>query len=263
MLSPRRSSGVLIWAIVVSSCPGVFGYKLNNVFCGLKHLRTHEYVGRLFVDAVDWTVKGAVTTVKNREQCDSCWALSTTISLKGDGVIVTVNMSPSSEQQLAVTRSIPLVTAGSWTTASTRRFPRSWEEFLQTKCVRMTKFECPSLLKRSRSRCEDQPCVTGDRFVAGFAYQVTVGTGAEVEAFNAYAKWCKDQAQVDGHQQENLDASIASTNAAIKNFSAKAESALSEEEAKDFSKSEAELLDVPLSEQQLVKLYHSRFRLQR
>ena len=24
---------------------------------------------------------------------------------------------------------------------STRRFPRSWEEFMQTKCVRMTKFE--------------------------------------------------------------------------------------------------------------------------
>ena len=26
---------------------------------------------------------------------------------------------------------------------STRIFPRSWEEFLQTKCVRMTKFESP------------------------------------------------------------------------------------------------------------------------
>ena len=66
------------------------------------------------MDAVDWTVKGAVTTVKNREQCDSCWAFSTTSSLKGDGFIVTSNMSLSSEQQLAVTRSIPLVTADSW-----------------------------------------------------------------------------------------------------------------------------------------------------
>ena len=43
-------------------------------------------------------------------------------------------MSPSSEQQLAVTRSIPLVTAGSWTTTSFR------QEFLQTKYVPMTKF---------------------------------------------------------------------------------------------------------------------------
>ena len=71
---------------------------------GLKHLRTRECVGRQLVDAVFWTVNGAVTTVKNREQCDSCWASSTTSSLKGDGFIVTGNMSPSSEQQLAVTR---------------------------------------------------------------------------------------------------------------------------------------------------------------
>ena len=46
---------------------------------------------------------------------------------------------------------------------------------------------------------------------------------AEVKAFNAYAEWCKDQAQDDGHQQETLDDSIASTNAAIQNFAAKAE----------------------------------------
>ena len=88
--------------------------------------------------------------------------------------------------------------------------------------------ECPSLFTRSRSSCEDQPCVTGDRFVAGFAYQVSAGTGAEVEAVNAYAKWCKDQAQVDDHQQETIDASIASTNAAIENFAAKDESAVRE-----------------------------------
>ena len=93
---------------------------------------------------------------------------------------------------------------------------------------------------RSRSSCEDKPCVTGDRFVAGFAHQVTADADAEVEAFNAYAEWCKDQAQDDGHQQETLDASIASTNAAIENFAAKAE----RKEAKDFSESEAELLDV-------------------
>ena len=97
---------------------------------------------------------------------------------------------------------------------------------------------------RSRSSCEDQPCVTGDRFVAGFAHPVTADGDAEVEAFNAYAEWCKDQAQDDGHQQETLDASIASTNAAIENFAAMAEGAVREKEAKDFSKSEAELLDV-------------------
>merc|ERR1719414_2422993 len=97
--------------------------------------------------------------------------------------------------------------------------------------------------------------------------KVTADAAAEVEAFNAYAEWCKDQAQDDGHQQETLTASIASTNAAIENFAAKAESATAdisslaseiasadseftaasavrEKEAKDFSKSEAELVDV-------------------
>ena len=93
---------------------------------------------------------------------------------------------------------------------------------------------------RSRGSCEDQSCVTGDRIVAGFAHQATADAGAEVKAFNAYAEWCKAQAQDDGHRQETLDDSIASTNAAIENFAAKAESAVSEEEAKDFSKSEAE-----------------------
>ena len=55
-----------------------------------------------------------------------------------------------------------------------------------------------------------------------------VNADAEVEAFNAYAEWCKDQAQDDGHQQETLDASIASTNVAIENFAANAESAVRE-----------------------------------
>ena len=46
------------------------GNKHSNVLRGLKHLRTHK------CDMVDWTEMGAVTPVKNREQCDSCWALS-------------------------------------------------------------------------------------------------------------------------------------------------------------------------------------------
>ena len=64
-----------------------------------------------------------------------------------------------------------------------------------------------SLLKRSRSSCKDQPCVTG--FVAGFAHQLTADANVEFEAFNAYAEWCSDQAQVDGHQQETIKASTS------------------------------------------------------
>ena len=49
-------------------------------------------------------------------------------------------------------------------------------------------------------------------------HQVTADAGAEVEAFNAYAARCKDQTHDDGRQQDTLDANIASTNAAIENF---------------------------------------------
>ena len=49
---------------------------------------------------------------------------------------------------------------------------------------------------------------------------MTAVAGAEFEAFNAYAVWCKDQTHDDGRQQETLDANIASTNAAIENASA-------------------------------------------
>ena len=38
---------------------------------GLQHLGTHEYVGQPPVNVVDWTVMGAVTTVKNRQQFDA------------------------------------------------------------------------------------------------------------------------------------------------------------------------------------------------
>ena len=41
------------------------------VLSGMKHLRTHECVGQLPVDAEDWTSKGAVMPVKNQGQFDS------------------------------------------------------------------------------------------------------------------------------------------------------------------------------------------------
>ena len=56
-------------------------------------------------------------------------------------------------------------------------------------------------------------------------HQVTADAGADVKTFAAYAEWFEDQALDDGHQQENLDANVASTNAAIEKFAAKADSA--------------------------------------
>ena len=44
------------------------GGKHSNVLSDLKHLGYHEYVGQPPVNVMDWTMKGVVTPVKNREQ---------------------------------------------------------------------------------------------------------------------------------------------------------------------------------------------------
>jgi cathepsin L len=50
--------------------------------------------------SVNWTAAGAVTSVKNQEQCGGCWAFAAAASLEGYNYLANGKLIDLSEQQL-------------------------------------------------------------------------------------------------------------------------------------------------------------------
>merc|ERR1712232_642480 len=57
-------------------------------------------------DSIDWVAKGAVTPVKNQQQCGSCWAFSSTGALEGAFFKTTGKLQSLSEEDLVQCNSI-------------------------------------------------------------------------------------------------------------------------------------------------------------
>jgi cathepsin L len=81
-----------------ASCAGGIGGGLNDEYCpsaeNCPTLPAHTFTTQ------NWTASGAVTGVKNQEQCGSCWAFSTTGSLEGLYYLNHSVLLSFSEQQL-------------------------------------------------------------------------------------------------------------------------------------------------------------------
>jgi len=108
MINKHNSNPEHTWKMEVNSFTDVSSREFNNVY---KTYKKHDrildvprtnftYSLESLPDNFDWSVLGAVTPVKNQQQCGSCWAFSTTGSTEGALFLKHGKLLSLSEQQL-------------------------------------------------------------------------------------------------------------------------------------------------------------------